>query len=392
MLLAYTPLECVMSANCSCNHALAGRVWMSTRAAIATIVVSSVPAVVHAQWTVTNLHPQGEWSASFSLGASSARQVWRIVPDGGFIGGPPSYASVWLGSAGSCVNLHPDGEQWTDSEALGAVEHQQVGQVMFINRFGHPGMVQRAALWRDTAESLVVLSSNPSCALATSGINQVGWVAPGADSHASLWSGTPESLVDLHPTGTTASIALATAGAQQVGVADGHAGLWQGTAESWVDLHPAGASTSRALGTTGMHQVGEAVIGGELHAGLWNGAASSWVDLNPAGCLGSSASATVGAWQVGAASQGDGTHASLWNGTAESWEDLSLALPGSWIDTYATGIWSDGSTLSITGYGVNIDTQRFEALLWSRPIPAPSTLTWLAATGMIAARRRRVTP
>jgi hypothetical protein len=135
--------------------------------------------------------------------------------------------------------------------------------------------------------------------------------------------------------------------------------------------------------------VGDAVLGGERHASLWSGTAASWFDLNPTGATESSASGIFGDWQVGFASFSDGPHASIWNGTAESWEDLSLALAGSWIETFATGIWNDGSTLSVTGRGYNLDTGRTEALLWTRQVPEPSALALLGLGGIFAGRRRR---
>ena len=64
-------------------------------------------------------------------------------------------------------------------------------------------------------------------------------------------------------------------------------------------------------------------------------------------------------------------HASLWHGTAASWVDLSLDLTGSWRDTFARSIWSDGTTLFIVGEGINVAANRTEALLWTRPVPEP---------------------
>ena len=89
-------------------------------------------------------------------------------------------------------------------------------------------------------------------------------------------------------------------------------------------------------------------------------------------------------WQVGEASIGGSPHASLWHGTAASWVDLSLDLTGSWQHTVARSVWSDGATLFIAGNGVNLTTNRNEALLWTHPIPEPSSLT-LGALGVLAA-------
>lgn len=362
------------------------RPWLGAFVALCSGVIAARPAL--AQWTVTNLHPPGEWSGSWASGTSASRQVGSVVPDGGVIGAPPVYASLWNGTAGSWVNLHPDDDFWTQSEALGVADHQQVGHVIHVNVAGPPVSYQRACLWNGTAASIVFLSDSPSSALATSGTNQVGWVFTGGTGvHASLWSGTSDSRVELHPAGAAYSSALGVFGTQQVGSADGRAGLWNGTPESWVELHPAGATSSVAVGTTGTRQVGDAVVGGVKHASLWSGTAASWVDLSPTGATESSASGIFGDWQVGHSVFGGGSHASLWNGSDDSWVDLSMSLTGSWGDTYAQSIWSDGTTTCIAGYGFNVTTQRNEALLWS--VPAPGSATPLGLAGLIAMRRRR---
>ncbi len=92
-----------------------------------------------------------------------------------------------------------------------------------------------------------------------------------------------------------------------------------------MDLHPAGATTSLALG---------------VHAGL----------------------------QVGWVQFGGVVHAGLWSGTAASWEDLSLVgLPGPFSESGATGIWTDGTTTYVVGWGWSTTpTNHFEALLWKK--------------------------
>jgi hypothetical protein len=63
--------------------------------------------------------------------------------------------------------------------------------------------------------------------------------------------------------------------------------------------------------------------------------------------------------------------AGIWSGTPESWEDLSATLTGSWGETRAEGIWSDGATIRVAGWGWNNLTKRHEALLWTRSIDSP---------------------
>jgi hypothetical protein len=102
--------------------------------------------------------------------------------------------------------------------------------------------------------------------------------------------------------------------------------------------------------------------------------------------------ATSGTQQVGDAVFNGIAHAGLWSGTAGSWEDLSLALPGgpsSWHNTQARSIWSDANTLYIAGDGFNVAAGQDEALLWTRPVPAPGTGVLFGLGGLVFTRRRR---
>jgi hypothetical protein len=167
------------------------------------------------------------------------------------------------------------------------------------------------------------------------------------------------------------------------------ASIWSGTAASWVDLHPAGASTSYALAIQGGQQAGAAEVGGVRSASLWSGTAASWVNLNPAGSADSIAYGAFAGQQAGYATFGGVAHAGLWSGNAATWEDLSVFLTGSWGDSIAQSIWSDGTTTYVAGFGFNNNTSRDEALLWTRTVPAPSAAALLSLAGLIATRRRR---
>jgi hypothetical protein len=140
--------------------------------------------------------------------------------------------------------------------------------------------------------------------------------------------------------------------------------------------------------------VGSVDAGGLRHAALWGGTAASWVDLNPAGASESDAWAVHNGQQVGYATVGGLQHAGLWSGTADSWVDLSLALSGSWAQTFARDIWSDATTTYIAGSGFNNLTGRWEALLWTQPVPEPSSLLLLLGSGSLLyfVRRRGRTP
>jgi uncharacterized protein (TIGR03382 family) len=168
------------------------------------------------------------------------------------------------------------------------------------------------------------------------------------------------------------------------------ASLWSGTADSWVDLSPVGATDSTVIAASGGQQAGVARIGDAFHASLWSGTVASWVDLSPAGSLDSVVNATSGGQQVGYAQIGDRVaRASLWSGTAASWVDLSAFLPAGFDVSFAQGISSDGVNTYVSGYGFNSSTHRYEALLWTQPIPAPGAGALLGLGGVAALRRRR---
>lgn len=325
-------------------------------------------AIASAQWTVTNLHPAGQ-AASFSYAAFGTQQGGQISLDGFF-----PRASIWSGSGATQVDLNPEGAR--DSLVVGTSGTNQVGFAFFEG-----DMITRASLWSGTAASWVSLhpaGAEESYARGIAGAQQVGYADFGTIRNAGLWSGTAGSWVSLHPAGAGSSEANATSGTQQVGFAniDGvsRASLWSGTAASRVDLHPAGADGSSALAISGSTQAGWALISGVSRAGTWSGTAASWNDLHPAPSTWSLISGAFGNQQVGQAMINGNFHASWWNGTTQSWVDLSTFLPGSWRDSYAQGIWSDGTITRIAGYGFNLDTGRYEALLWTRSDPNAFTL------------------
>lgn len=349
-----------------------------TRVALAVLlgVCSTAALAQQGGWTVTNLHPQGA-DASQAWGVSSQ----TCTGSAQYSHGPNarSTAVLWQnGNSGTWLSLNPAGSDSASARSLAG--GQQVGSASVGGR-------DHAGLWNQTAASWVDLhpaGAMWSSAFGTAGDVQVGtsWfgVEPG---HAGLWRGSAASWVDLHPAGATQSSAVAASGNQQVGTAEiggaSHASLWSGTAASWIDLNPPGASESAAYATNGSIQGGSARFG-SMHAVIWNGSAESFVDLNPHPHGQDAQSSYVygmsGTRQVGTAYINGVGHASLWNSTAGSWEDLSLALPDgpsgseTWHHTVATAIWSDGVRTTIAGYGYNLLSLRYKALLWSRESPA----------------------
>jgi hypothetical protein len=318
---------------------------------------------------VSYLHPATAGS-SYAYGVGSGPQVAGYVDFGAYFD-----AGLWSGPAWAFTDL--GASLSTNNQADGVGDGQQVGY-----RYG-PGFGEtQAVLWTGTSASAVTLTppgSPLSFAYGASGGHQVGAaVAPlGNNSvHASLWSGTAASWTDLHPAGADDSILTGVSGNHQIGYASisgvDHAGLWTGTPASFLDLNPAGASQSRALACDASQQAGYAQIIAN-HACIWTGSAASWTDLNPAGATSSKAMGVCLGQQVGEADFGGVDHAIVWSGTAASWQDLSSALSGSWDGAAATGIWSDGVTVYICGYGARqTPTPHAEALLWRRAITAPA--------------------
>lgn len=342
-----------------------------------------VASSASAQWSVSNLHP-GTQGDSYANAVWGTQQGGQISPGGFF-----PRAAIWSGTAASHVDLHPDGAR--DSLIVSTNGTQQVGFAFFDS-----DMTTQASLWSGTAASWTSLhptGSIESYARSIAGSQQAGYADFGTERHASLWTGTSGSWVDLHPANASRSDANATSGTQQVGFAEiggvSRASLWSGTAASRVDLQPGDAESSSALAIHGGTQAGWAIIGGVSRAGTWTGSAASWVDMHPASSSWSLASGAFGTQQVGGAIIDGNFHASLWNGTAASWVDLHSLLPGSWQYSFAQGIWSDGTTTRIAGYGFNLDTGRHEALLWTQSVPAPGAGVLFGLGGLLAARRRR---
>jgi hypothetical protein len=338
--------------------------------AIGSVLLGTESVQAGGAWTVTSLHPE-EALQSRAISTTGTQQAgYRSIGD-------VERAVIWNGSAASWVDLHPGGG--TDSQALATMGAQQAGWAT-----GGMFNLKRAGLWSGTAASWVDLhpaGASVSVALATSGAQQAGWAEIAGEERAGIWSGSASSWVDLHPAGAGRSAVNATTGTQQAGWAFiggvGRAGIWSGTAASWVSLDPAhaGSDWSVVNATTGTQQAGWAFIGLPQHAGIWSGTAMSWVDLHPAGATASEARGTTGMHQAGWAEFAGVKRAGIWSGTAASWEDLSAVLTGSWGETRAEGIWSDGAMIQVVGWGWNNSAARHEALLWSRSIPVSVDLT-----------------
>ena len=185
----------------------------------------------------TDLHPSA-YIASQALDTDGTYQVGVAAPVAF-----TSHAILWQGQASTAVDLHPDG--YENSDARGVFGGVQIGSVAGgANPNG-------AVLWRGTAESMEFLEApggtttagaqgihgsqvvgelsggsgsiiwdlntgtysllGQGRAMATNGINQVGFEGFAFNERALVWSGTEASRLDLHqfvPSGVTSSLAL----------------------------------------------------------------------------------------------------------------------------------------------------------------------------------------
>ncbi len=355
---------------------------MHTFATTATLLLAAA-ATAHADWTVTNLHPAG-----------ATRSEVRGVENGVAVGyatfNNVPHAGLWNGSADSWLDLRPANAtsySWAHSINNGVIAGDAV-----VNG------VQQASLWNGTADSWTSL--NPAGS-PMSGINvtrngqQGGFAVLGGIGRAVLWNGTADSYVDLHPlTGNIEeSWVLSLHNNQQVGITiDGNtalwnAAMWSGTAASYVNLNPAGATESDAVAVYNGFQYGSSDIFGTWRASRWSGSAESWEDMHPDVATYSFIQAAHDGVQAGIAGVGGIERASVWFDSADSWVDLHALLEGNWGHSRAYSVWSDGTMTYVGGYGYNLDSNQFEAVMWA--IPSPGTGLILALAGITTAARRR---
>lgn len=224
-----------------------------------------------------NLNPT-DWEGSEVTATDGTEQV-GFVANGSFV-----QASLWTGNASSWVSLHPSVALY--SKARGCADGQQVGEMIF------PGVTgaKHASVWHGTANSWVDLSppgSTHSQLNGTNGTYQVGWATFSSVTRAGVWHGQPEPWLDLHPSFASSSegLGISPSGLQQVGFTsigtnNFRACLWNSSKASHTDLQPAVATASQAVATSGAVQVGWSTVQGNKHASAWFGSADSWVNLH----------------------------------------------------------------------------------------------------------------
>jgi hypothetical protein len=328
---------------------------------IALICCCILASCAGAQWTVVRLHP--DVIESYAFGVNGNHQAGKTITIEDV-----TRAALWNGSAGSWVDLHPAGANW--SEARATAGGQQAGAAG-----------DRACIWTGTAASIVYLQPlgvDRSFAYSTDGTHQAGFVETAKRRKASLWSGTAVSLVNLDPHSSVRSEAYAVADGQQVGYAflgsgTSNAILWKGTAASYVNLHPPGNEASVALDVSNGRQVGYTINCAVSRAALWSGTAASWVDLHPLSVIEnlSQVHGIYGDNQVGVVYVDSMPRASFWTGTKASWIDLGQFVSAPLIGaSVARDIHTEGAITRVVGYAIHNEIG-WEAVMWTSRAVAP---------------------
>ena len=235
-----------------------------------------------AQWTFTTLRPPSpplyDYSTAWDVNETSefggAIQSGVSFPAAKWSGTPASFeivaeSGMILGSHGNrMVGIRGvttrDATLWIDGVPIDLTPGSATGYAWDVHGDTQVGSVNGlAALWHDTAESLVSLHpaalGSESEALATFGDRQAGYAKAGfGPEKAIMWMGSAASATPMGPLGSSRSIIREMDENQQVGVVDDEAGFWTGTPESWTSLQPFPYVRSEAFGVAEAQQVGRA--------------------------------------------------------------------------------------------------------------------------------------
>jgi hypothetical protein len=281
---------------------------------------SSQPGIEHAVYMTPqgarDMHPAGNFSKSYIFGSWGA--TYHV--GAAFYTSDVNYkAFFWIGG-GAGINLHPAGDEYDGSQAMGGGGQLQAGFV--------------------TGEFFC-----SGCGQTISG------------NHAGMWSRTAASFSRLHAVNHRNTQALATDGQRQAGVGSdvttNHVNglLWNGPNSTAVNLHPAGYAESWINTIQGSKQGGwvSAELNGNTHAALWTSSAASMIDLNPSAFVSSEVSFLRNGLQVGTGSTESRSQAVAWHGAAGTWINLHARLPAQFLywNSFAKYIDSQGN---IVGY------------------------------------------
>ena len=353
------------------------------RAALIAVGVGAAATPASAQWTAQLLPNDAPYSHALgiqngvvygNLTAITSPTLWDVYT--------LEATSMLPTTAGE--GPLPSGQ--TENRILAAYIYG-AGDGQYLGHLRMSGIVG-PVVWKGGANSFLLLNNNSrvtGVAFDAEGNWQVGWYGNGSygTERPALWMTRATGRVDLLPINASGGIAYAI----DQGVVSGEvyanqtvsAALWPNALtqpQTWINLTPPGAAYSRVRAARGGVQVGKAQspTRGSDTASLWRGSADSWVDLGALLPGRSNAQATDGVWQVG----NWAGSAVVWRGTAASWQSLNEfsppGLPQEMTWSTATGVWSDGVTLFVCGYGGTAEYPSEHAILWSRPLCAPPTV------------------
>lgn len=272
----YTVVELVPNSSASSANSIA-------TAAAGYSIYAVAPRTHATLWnssTQTDLHPafldeavNGIYGSSTVLGSTDNLQVgWGYGPTL-----QNRYAPViWRGTADTASMLTIPFTN-VGGQALATDGDQIVGYGIGLNSDGTATGPTHAVVWDVATEQAVDLGDggNGAQALSVGGGQQVGYVIKSVQN-AALWKNSANSLVVLHPKDAIISVAYGTDGVSQVGYSGydvrvraeatkgnkyrryNYAMAWFGTAESAVNIHPYPFTHSYAKAINGAWIVGYA--------------------------------------------------------------------------------------------------------------------------------------
>jgi hypothetical protein len=360
------------------------------RRTIAALTLCACTAPAAAQWTAYVLPHDGTSSVADG------------IKDGivfGYVSGGPTPPSpvLWDVITRTPTNMRP-----TDAGANALPSGQTVNQVEYARIHGggdgqFVGIVLTSGLngptvWNGGANTITMLN-------ARYGANGVAWDAEAnmqvgqygfaftSVKRPSLWMGEAYSRIDLLPPGVREGVAYAL----DQGVVSGalftatnvHAALWPlplTQPQTWIDLTPASSTDAIIVAAEDGVQVGSAYFSvlPSQRAAMWRGTPETFVDLGALFGGSSEVRGTDGVWQAGASSDRWTALATIWRGTAASWIRLHEYLPelpgGMATGSIATGVWSDGTMLYVSGYAAGGGYGSETAVLWVGPVCEPPAI------------------